>query len=98
MEKRLKVKAGISALLMLARIATIQTKLSAGELGFMEAALDEAGGTITMGTKITFDSTERRAVSGLAKKGLLSLQKGEVEVTALGAAWFRKASRTRLAT
>ena len=91
MEKRLKVKAGISALLMLARIATIQTKLSAGELGFMEAALDEAGGTITMGT-------ERRAVSGLAKKGLLSLQKGEVEVTALGAAWFRKASRTRLAT
>ncbi len=96
MEKRLKVKAGISALLMLARIATIQTKLSAGEREFMEAALDEAGGAITAGTKINFDSTEKRAVSGLEKKGLMLVQHGEVEVTALGAAWFRKASRARL--
>lgn len=83
---------------MLARIATIQTKLSAGEREFMEAALDEAGGAITAGTKINFDSTEKRAVSGLEKKGLMLVQHGEVEVTALGAAWFRKASRTRLAT
>ena len=61
------------------------------------AALDEAGGAITAGTKINFDSTEKRAVSGLAKKGLLLVQDGEVEVTALGAAWFRKALRARLA-
>jgi len=95
MERRLKVKAGISALLMLARIATIQTKLSSSEQGFMEAALDEAGGGITPGTKINFDSTEKRAVTGLEKKGLLLVQDGEVEVTALGASWFRKASRAR---
>lgn len=64
-------------------------KLSPGELAFMKSALDEAGGAITKGTAITFDNTEGRAVSGLEKKGLVVRHTGEVEVTILGAAWFR---------
>lgn len=66
-----------------------KTKLSPGELAFMKSAYEEAGGTITPGTAIQVDHTEGRAVAGLAKKGLMIRNKGEAEVTALGAAWFR---------
>ena len=72
-------------------------KLSPGELAFMESALDEAGGVITKGTAITFDHTEGRAVSGLEKKGLVVRLTGEVEVTILGAAWFKNMVLARAA-
>lgn len=66
-----------------------RVKLSPGELAFMESALDEAGGVITKGTAISFDHTEGRAISGLEKKGMVVRFIGEVEVTTLGAAWFK---------
>jgi hypothetical protein len=36
---------------------------------------------------------EGRAVSGLAKKGLVVRHVGEVELTALGATWLRQAAK-----
>lgn len=72
-------------------------KLSPGELAFMVSALDEAGGVITKGTAITFDPTEGRAVSGLEKKGLVVRLAGEVEITILGAAWFKNMDQARAA-
>lgn len=69
-------------------LQAIGTKLSVGELAYMRSALEEAGGVITAGTRIQYDHTEGRAVSGLAKKGMVMLRDGETEVTPLGAAWF----------
>lgn len=80
---------------LLTRLAASRVKLSPGELAFMESAIDEAGG-ISVGTMISFDHTEGRAVGGLEKKELVLRHKGEIEVTALGAAWFRNAAQLRI--
>ena len=77
------------------RLEASRIKLSAGELAFMESALDEAGGEIQAGTPINFDHTEGRAISGLQKKLLLVRRKGEADVTSLGAAWFKIAAEAR---
>lgn len=82
---------------LLTLLAANQVKLSPGELTFMESALDEAGGEISSGTMISFDHTEGRAVGGLARKELVVRHNGEVEVTALGAAWLRNAAQVRIA-
>ena len=71
-------------------------KLSPGEKDYMQSALEEAGGAVTVGTHIQFDHTEGRAVSGLEKKGLVVRQKGEVEVTHLGEAWFMNAAQATI--
>lgn len=74
-------------------IKALSTKLSNGEQEFMDSARIEAGGEITPKTLIQFDKSESRAVSGLEKKGFLVKLDGEVEVTELGAAWFRGKAR-----
>lgn len=82
---------------LLLELQARKVKLSPGEVCFIESALAEAGGEITPGTVISFDHTEGRAVGGLEKKGLVVRQKGEVEITELGAAWFRNAAQARIA-
>lgn len=68
-----------------------RAKLSAGEKAFMAGVFKEAG-ALTEGASVSFDHTEGRATSGLAKKGLLKKDEsssGEVEITALGAGYLR---------
>lgn len=78
-------------------LTTRKLKLSPGELAFMASAMAEAGSeTIKAGTCMTFDHTEGRAVSGLAKKGILKRLDGEVEFTALGAAWVSEQAKAAL--
>ena len=79
---------GDALALRLAQLKAQAIKLSPGELAYMQDAMQEAGGAITAGTLIQFDHTEGRAVSGLAKKGLVERLDGEALVTELGAAWF----------
>lgn len=74
---------------LLCDLAAGKLKLSPGELAYMNSILAEAPDA-TKGTCITFDHTEGRAVSGVAKKGLVLRLDGEVELTQLGAAWLRK--------
>jgi hypothetical protein len=62
-------------------------KLSSGEDAFMRSVLVEAGRAHT-GTLVSFDHTEGRAVSGLAKKGLVVRLGDEVRLTDVGAAWL----------
>ncbi|RQP96545.1 hypothetical protein [Burkholderia stagnalis] len=64
-----------------------KVKLSPGEEYFMRSVLREAG-LVSAGTRVSFDHTEGRAVSGLAKKGLLVRLDGEAQLTEAGAAWL----------
>lgn len=66
-------------------------KLSVGEEAFMRSVLEEAGRS-PVGTLVSFDHTEGRAVSGLAKKGMVVRKSGEVEITEAGAAWLAAAT------
>lgn len=74
---------------LLLTLSARKIKLSPGEQAFMDAARTEVGGPIIAGLCISIDHTEGRAVSGLAKKGLvLRESKGsEAEFTELGAEW-----------
>jgi hypothetical protein len=74
---------------LLLELKTQKIKLSPSALYFMRSVNDEVGGGVTPGTQIQFDHTEGRAVGILAKNGLVIKLDGEVEVTDLGAAWFR---------
>lgn len=67
-------------------------KLSFGEEAFMQSVLKEAG-PASAGSTVSYDHMEGRAVSGLAKKGLVVRHVGEVELTALGAAWLSQAAK-----
>ncbi|MCK8652985.1 Lrp/AsnC family transcriptional regulator [Ralstonia insidiosa] len=67
-------------------------KLSVGEEAFMQSVLKEAG-PASAGSSVSYDHMEGRAVSGLAKKGLVVRHVGEVELTALGATWLRQAAK-----
>lgn len=67
-----------------------EVKLSVGEETFMKSVLTEAG-RATAGMRISFAHTEGRAVSGLAKKGLVLRLDDEVELTDIGAAWLAAA-------
>lgn len=69
-----------------------KVKLSLGEEAFMKSVLKEAG-PASAGSTVSYDHTEGRAVSGLAKKGLVLRRVGEVELTALGAEWLRQAAK-----
>lgn len=71
----------------LQRLEAAKLKLSAGELAFMESIKQEEV-PVKLGTMISFDHTEGRAVSGLQKKGLLLRHQNEAELTSLGAAWL----------
>lgn len=73
-----------------------QVALSPGEMAFMTSVLDEAGEDVGQGTMVSFDHTEGRAVSGLAKKGLVVRHKGEVELTELGTTWLRNSAHLRV--
>ncbi|WP_186157236.1 hypothetical protein [Burkholderia gladioli] len=64
-----------------------EVRLSFGEDAYMRSVLKEAG-RITAGTLVSFDQTEGRAVSGLAKKGLVVRLDGEVQITDAGAMWL----------
>lgn len=78
-----------SAEVLLCGLAAAKLKLSPGELAYMKSVFAEAPDA-TIGTCITFNHTEGRAVSGVAKKGLVLRRSGEVELTQLGVAWLRK--------
>ncbi|MGG2041318.1 hypothetical protein [Burkholderia gladioli] len=67
-----------------------EVRLSFGEDAYMRSVLKEAG-RITAGTLVSFDHTEGRAVSGLAKKGLVARLDGEVQITDAGATWLATA-------
>ena len=67
------------------------TQLSFGEAAFMKAVLERTG-PAQAGTLVPFDHTEGRAVSGLAKKGLVVRLNREVQVTDAGAAWLAAAA------
>lgn len=82
-----------SAQSLMCGLAAAKVKLSPGELAYMNSVLAEAPDA-KKGTCITFDHTEGRAVSGVAKKGLVLRLDGEVEITELGAAWLCKQSAT----
>lgn len=73
---------------LLCELAVAKLKLSPGELAYMKSVLKEAPDA-TQGTCISFDHTEGRAVSGVAKKGLVLRFDGEAELTKLGVAWLR---------
>ncbi|WP_080432628.1 hypothetical protein [Burkholderia ubonensis] len=66
-------------------------KLSFGEEVFMKSVLREVG-CASAGTLVSFDHTEGRAVSGLAKKGFVVRQDAEVKITEAGAAWLAAAA------
>jgi hypothetical protein len=72
-------------------IDTSKVKLSFGEQVFMRSVLVEAG-RAEAGTLVSFDHTEGRAVSGLAKKGLVVRLAREVQITDSGAAWLAAAA------
>ncbi|WP_157662086.1 hypothetical protein [Burkholderia ubonensis] len=71
----------------------IDVKLSFGEEVFMRSVLKEAG-RAKAGMLVSFDHTEGRAVSGLAKKGLVVRidRTREVQITDAGAAWLETAT------
>lgn len=61
-------------------------KPSFGEAAFMKSALREAG-RASAGTLVSFDHTDGRPVSVLAKKG----QEGEIKIIEAGAEWLAAA-------
>lgn len=67
-----------------------EVRLSLGEETFMMSVLAEAG-RASAGTLISYNHTEGRAVSGLAKKGMVVRLDGEVQLTDAGAAWLATA-------
>lgn len=69
-----------------------KVKLSLSEEAFMKSVLKEAGPALA-GSTVSYDHTEGRAVSGLAKKGLVMRRVGDVELTALGAEWLSQAAK-----
>ncbi|WDD90249.1 hypothetical protein Bsp3421_000070 (plasmid) [Burkholderia sp. FERM BP-3421] len=66
-------------------------KLSRGEQAFMHTILAEAG-RAPAGTLVPVEHTEGRAVSGLARKGLVIRLDTEAQLTEVGAAWLAAAT------
>lgn len=72
---------------LLLQVQAKRLKLSAGEVAFMASVRSELGKTASVGTLVSYDHTEGRAVAGLQRKGLLTkLPGGEVQLLALGVA------------
>jgi len=71
------------------RMQSRKIKLPDGEDAFIRSAMSETEGKIAAGLRISIDATEKRAVTGLVKKGLVLRddESDEAEFTALGAAW-----------
>lgn len=84
----LSAEAGAALLL---ELQAGKIKLSPAERLYLLAAQTTAG-FAGLGARLPIKHTEGRAISGLAKKGLLVRVAGEASVTALGAAWFRRMS------
>lgn len=82
-----------SALEVMCRLQAKKLKLSPGEKAFMESILAESA-EATVGTCVSFDHTEGRAVSGLEKKGMVIRLDGQAEITNLGGAWLKNQSAT----
>lgn len=72
---------------VLLRLQAAKVKLSLGEEAFLTRLLDEVEGRLLgVGSVVSYDHTEGRAVAGLEKKGLLRRVGGrESEVLPLGA-------------
>lgn len=80
---------------LLQELRAAKIKLSGPEQVFMESVATEAP-EARIGTLVSFDSDEKRAVGGLERKGLLKrLAGGEVELLESGAALVRSINRTR---
>lgn len=73
---------------MLATMAAKRLRLPPGEATFMRSVLSEARSAVTAGTQVSYDANEQRAVNGLAKKGVLAFDDGEVTFLPLGLAWL----------
>jgi hypothetical protein len=69
------------------RLMAAKTKLSPGELDFMQSLLAEAPDA-KAATAVSYNHTEGRAVTGLAKKGFLRKDRGEALLTHVGAIWL----------
>lgn len=72
---------------ILLRLEARKITISPGENAFLRSVLDEVDGKVTAGLCVSTESSEKRAVTGLVKKGILTCdpEGGEVEFTDLGA-------------
>ncbi|MFK4705632.1 hypothetical protein ABIC83_002471 [Roseateles asaccharophilus] len=80
---------------LLQELRAAKIKLSGPEQAFMESVATEAP-EARIGTLVSFDPDEKRAVGGLERKGLLKrLAGGEIELLESGAARVRAVNRAR---
>ncbi len=72
---------------ILLRLEARKITIPSGENAFLRSVLDEIDGKVTAGLRVSTEPSEKRAITGLVKKGILTCdpEGGEVEFTALGA-------------
>lgn len=72
---------------ILLRLEARKITIPPGENAFLRSVLDEIDGKVTAGLRVSTEPSEKRAITGLVKKGILTCdpEGGEVEFTALGA-------------
>lgn len=72
---------------LMLRMKARKTTISPGEKAFLCSVLHETEGKVLAGVRVSTEQSEKRAITGLVKKGLLTCDTdgSEVEFTAFGA-------------